>query len=150
MRGALALGMAGIVSGVALAQGAARFLAADEVVATRRAGMSLQGGNLAAMKQAVEAGADVKPLAGSAKALAGWGRVIPPIFPAGTESVGGTKARPEIWSDRAGFERASTNLVTQADKLSQLAEANDKAGFAAQYTATTQACGACHQNYRVR
>lgn len=151
MRSALAVGAAIIVStGMALAQGAATLLTADQVVATRKAGMNLQAGNLIAMKQAVEAGTDVKPLVGSAKSLAGWGRVIPTVFPAGTEAAGATKARPEIWSDRAGFERAAANLVAQADKLSQLADANDKAGFAAQYTATTQACGGCHRNYQVR
>lgn len=150
MRSVLTLGMAAIVStGAALAQGAP-LLTADEVVATRKAGMNLQAGNLIGMKQAVEAGTDVKPLVGSAKSLAGWGRVIPTVFPAGTGSAGATKARPEIWSDRADFERAAANFVTQADKLMQLADANDKAGFAAQYTATTQACGACHRSYQVR
>jgi cytochrome c556 len=42
------------------------------------------------------------------------------------------------------------NFWTQADKLAVLAEAGDKPGFAAQYTTTTQACGACHRSYRVR
>lgn len=151
MRGVLAFGTVVVVStGAALAQDGAMLLTADQVVATRKAGMNLQAGNLIAMKQAVEAGTDVKPLVGSAKSLAGWGRVIPTVFPAGTEAAGATKARPEIWSDRAGFERAAANLVTQADKLMQLADANDKPGFAAQYTATTQACGGCHRNFQVR
>lgn len=151
IRGVLAFGMMIVVStGAALAQGSAPLLTADEVVATRKAGMNLQAGNLIAMKQAVEAGTDVKPLTGSAKSLAGWGRVIPTVFPAGTEAVGATKARPEVWSDRAGFDRAAANFVAQADKLTQLADSNDKPGFAAQYTATTQACGGCHRSFQVR
>ena len=31
-----------------------------------------------------------------------------------------------------------------------MAEANDKARFAAQYTVTTRACGGCHRDYRER
>ena len=55
-----------------------------------------------------------------------------------------------IWSDRAGFEKAARAFWTEASKLVVLADAGDKAGFAAQYTVTTQACGACHRACRVR
>ena len=125
-------------------------LAPDQVIAARQGGMALTSGNVAAMKAANEAKADVKPLAGGARALAQWGRAYPGLFPDGTQTGHDTKAKPEIWSDRAGFEKAASNFVEAAEKLAQLADANDKAGFASQYTVLTQSCGGCHRTYRAR
>ena len=137
-------------AGLALAQGAAVPLPADTIIAARQAGFDLQAGTIAGMKAAIDAGTDVKGLRDGAKGLAAWGRVIPGMFPDGTQAGHDTHALPAVWTDRAGFEKAAENFWTQADKLAALAEANDKAGFAAQYTATTQACGACHRNFRAR
>ena len=61
-----------------------------------------------------------------------------------------TRAKPEIWSDYAGFEKAAANATAQAEKLVQLADANDKAGFATQFQALAQACGSCHRAFRDR
>ncbi len=72
------------------------------------------------------------------------------MFPDGTQSGHDNKARPEVWSDRGGFEKAAETFWTAADKLATLAAADDKVGFAGQYTTTTQACGACNRAYRVR
>ncbi len=137
-------------AGVAMAQGAAVSVPADTIIAARQAGFDLQAGNAGAMKAAIDAGADVKPFRDAAKGLSNWGHVIPGMFPDGTQTGHDTHALPAVWSDRAGFEKAAENFWTQADKLTVLAEANDKAGFATQYTATTQACGACHRNFRQR
>ncbi len=130
--------------------GAAVPLPPDTIIAVRQAGYDLQAGVAAGMKAVIDAGGDIKGLADGAKGLSAWGHVIPAMFPDGTQTGHNTKARPEIWSDRAGFEKAAETFWTAADRLATLAEANDKAGFAAQYTTTTQACGACHRAYRVR
>lgn len=132
------------------AAGPAVPLSAETIIAARQGGYDLQAGVVAGMKTVIDAGGDVKGLVDGAKGLSSWGHVIPTMFPDGTQSGHNTKARPEIWSDRAGFEKAAVNFWTAADKLATLADANDKAGFATQYTATTQACGACHRSYRVR
>ncbi len=143
---AIALG----VSGLAFGQGAGVSLKPDDVIAARQAAFDLQNGVMAAMKTAIDGGLDVKGLTAGAKGIGAWGRVIPAMFPDGTQTGHNTKAKPEIWSDRAGFDKAAANLVAAADKLAQLAEANDKAGFATQYTATGQACGGCHRPYRAQ
>ena len=137
-------------AGFAMAQGASVQVPADTIIAARQAAFDLQAGNAGAMKAAIDGGGDVKRLTDAAKALSNWGHVIPGMFPDGTQAGHDTHALPAVWSDRAGFEKAAENFWTQADKLAVLAEANDKAGFATQYTATTQACGACHRNYRQR
>ena len=155
MRKTLLLGLAAMgLSGLATAQtvpaGADLSFPADTLIAARQAGYDLQAGVAASMKTVIEAGGDVKGLVDGAKGLSSYGHVIPALFPDGTQSGHNTKARPEVWSDRAGFQKAAQTFWMEADKLAILADANDKAGFAAQYTVTTQACGACHRAYRVR
>jgi len=150
---AVGLAVAGL-DGMAYAQtapaGPGVLLPADTIIASRQAGYDLQAGVAASMKAMIDAGGDVKVLEDGAKGLSSWGHAIPALFPDGTQSGHNTKARAEIWSDRAGFEKAAEKFWTEADKLATLAAADDKAGFAAQYTTTTQACGACHRAYRVR
>ena len=137
-------------AGLATAQGTSVQLPSDTIIAARQAGFDLQAGNAGAMKAAIDSGADVKSYRDAAMALSNWGQVIPAMFPDGTQAGHDTHALPAVWSDRAGFEKAAENFWTQADKLAVLAEADDKAGFAAQYTETTKACGACHRNFRQR
>ncbi len=122
----------------------------DDVIAARQAGFDLQGAVTAAMKATVDSGGPVKPLADGAKGIAKWGQAIPAMFPDGTQMGHDTKALPAIWTDRAGFEKAAAALTAAAEKLVVLAEADDKAGFAAQFKETTAACGGCHRPYRAR
>ena len=122
----------------------------DDVIAARQAGFDLQQGVMAAMKATIDAGGPVKPLTDGAKGLSSWGHVIPSMFPEGTETGHNTKAKKEIWSDRAGFEKDSVAFYEAADKLVTLAQADDKAGFAAQYKEVGASCGACHRAYRER
>lgn len=122
----------------------------DQLIASRQAGYDLQAGVAVAMQMVIAAKLDVRNLEDGAKGLASWGRAIPDLFPDGTQIGHDTKALPSIWTDRAGFEKAADNFVTQAEKLGVLAAANDKEGFAAQYTVTTKACGTCHRGYRAK
>lgn len=137
------------VMGVARAAGPVS-VPSDELIAGRQAGFDLMQGVVAGMKAAIEAGQPVKPLVPGAKGLVAWSKVIPTEFPAGTESGHETKAKPEIWSDAAGFAKAAAGLQEAATKLVTLAEADDKAGFAEQFEAMGKTCGGCHRAYRAR
>ncbi len=146
--------VAGLVFAVGMA-GMARAadttpIKSDDVIAARQAGFDLQQGVFAEMKAVVDAGGPVKPLTDGAKGLSSWGHIIPSMFPDGTQTGRNTKAKAEIWSDRAGFEKASANFYAEAEKLQKTAEADDKDAFAAQFKATGAACGACHRAYRER
>ena len=122
----------------------------DALILGRQAGMDLQGAVTGELKRAVDGKAEVKTYKSAADAIAAWGRAIPGMFPAGTEHGHDTKALPAVWSDRAGFEKASATLTTAAEKMSQAAAADDKAAFAEAFQATAQACGACHRSFRAR
>lgn len=138
-----------VLGAAALAQTAAPPLA-DSVIAGRQAGYELLQAEVGALKVAVDQGLDPKPYVNGIKAIENWGKTIPAIFPDGTQTGHNTAAKPEIWSDRAGFEKASANMVAAAEKLEQLAAASDKDGFKTQFAALGGTCGACHRAYRVQ
>lgn len=131
-----------------VAAGASRRDDADALIAARQAAFRLAGANFGGMKGVIDAKGDVKTQAFGARAIAGWARALPGLFPAGSDG-GTTKALPTIWSDRAGFEKAAGNLATEAGKLADLAKAGDSEGFAAQWLVVRGTCGACHDTYRV-
>jgi cytochrome c556 len=72
-------------------------------------------------------------------------------FPKGTGPEAGfkTDAKPEIWSDPAGFAKARKELAEQAPKLLTFADANDLAGLRSHVPVVAQSCKGCHDKYRV-
>ena len=69
------------------------------------------------------------------------------FWPIDSQSSPGIESRsaPAIWSDVAGFQRASeTYLKARA----ALAQSKDEASFKVNFQAVGAACGACHETYR--
>lgn len=138
------------VSGVGSAAAQGLAMKPDDIIAVRQGGMALTGGLAEEMKAGVQAGADVKPFTTGAEAMVKWGMAYTTLYPDGTQMGHETKAKPEVWSDRAGFEKADATFVAAAQKLAEAAKSGDKAAFAAAFTTTGQACGGCHRNYKER
>jgi cytochrome c556 len=134
--------------------GALGIARADEpafnIIETRQAGQDLLAGTFTGINQGVAHQVPVKAFASPAAGMARWMGQFPTTFPPGSDQGHNTKALPAIWSDRAGFDQAAANFITAADKLSQLAKAEDTAGFAAQVKVVGSACGACHNKYRAK
>jgi len=65
-----------------------------------------------------------------------------------TESVSGTKAKPELWSNRADFDAKMKDLVDRSATLATVARAGDAEKSKAAFLDTAQACKACHDKYR--
>ena len=126
------------------------FASPQDAIRQRRAAYKLSGRIFKAMKEAVEAGKDVRPFADDARFLVSWSRKIPEMFPPGSDTGAETKALPKIWQDKKTFDERAAAYTAEAEKLAALAEAGDKAGFARQFQATGKACGACHKVFRAR
>ena len=120
----------------------------DTIIASRQTTLFLTGVVFGGLKQAVTSGADVKPLADNAAAIAEWAGILPTMFPSGTDKGHDTKALPAIWSDRVGFEKDAAAYAAAAKNLAAAAKAGDKAAFAVAFKQTGKACGACHKAYR--
>jgi cytochrome c556 len=70
-------------------------------------------------------------------------------FAAGSDK-GKTRARPEIWDNKADFEEKLGNFRMQAAKLAEVAATGDRQAIAGQFRQTGGACKACHDNYKSR
>jgi cytochrome c556 len=89
---------------------------------------------------------DIASLPEKARAASADVRKIPSLFPPGTgrEAVPTTRAKPEIWSQRADFEATAAKLVEETDKLGQIAARGNLDEVKAQVAVVGQACAGCH------
>ncbi len=136
------------LGGAASAQGA-RAPAAD-IVETRQAAMMLSGVAMGSIKAAIDAGQPIASQRFPTRALSRWARAVPSTFPAGSGAEAGvrTNAKPEVWSDRAGFEAKAADYAAAADRLAELAAGEDAAAFAAQWAVVRASCQSCHDGYK--
>jgi len=126
------------------------FAKPEDAIVARRAAWKAQGQIADAMNKTIQAGGDTSGFAADAQWMADWGKQIPTMFPAGSETGDDTKALPAIWSNKAGFDQKAADCSAAAGKLAQLASAKDEAGFAAQFKVMGGTCGACHREFRAK
>jgi len=119
----------------------------DEIITARRANQKRVSELVKVVDAAVKANAAAASVLDQVKEIDDRTHLIKGYFPAGTET-GDTKARPEIWSNRAGFDAAADTYVAAFDKLLVIAKAGDTAGFATQWATATGTCGACHRDFK--
>lgn len=71
-------------------------------------------------------------------------------FPRGTGAEAGvtTRAKPDIWSNPAGFRQAGATFVVAARALNAAARTGDLAQIRAAFTGVSHACSNCHDTFR--
>ncbi len=79
------------------------------------------------------------------RACKGWAEFWPEDSKTG--EVMETGAKPDIWSDSAGFAKVTADAEAA---LTALRAAKDEAGFKAALPAVGAACQGCHEKYRVK
>jgi cytochrome c556 len=121
----------------------------QQIVAARQAALHLSGATMGSIKAAIDRGADVTIQAYAARGVARWARVLPTLFPDSTRGITPSRARPEIWDNRADFEAKAAAYAAAATRLVEIAQSGDRAAFAAQFDATRATCQACHELYQV-
>ena len=90
---------------------------------------------------------DAKSAADSA-ATAEFAAKLPwAAFGEGTDK-GDTRAKPEIWKERAKFQEYADKMQAEMSKLAVAAKAGNLDGVKAAVAATGGACKACHDAYR--
>jgi cytochrome c556 len=65
-----------------------------------------------------------------------------------TQSLAGSKAKPELWSHREDFDAKLKTLVDRSATLATVARTGDAEKSKAAFLDTAQACKACHDKYR--
>ena len=122
-------------------------LAQGDVIAARRDGLKGVARQMEGIKAVVDQRGDPRATGVAIGDMIGFFEGFPARFPAGSGS-GDTRALPAIWTDRAGFEGANGNMLTQLRALQAAANAGDQAAFGAAFQQTGATCGACHRPYR--
>lgn len=122
-------------------------LAQADVIAARRDGLKGVARQMEGIKAVVDQRGDPRATGVAIGDMIGFFEGFPARFPAGSGS-GDTRALPAIWTDRAGFEVANGNMLTQLRVLQAAANAGDQAAFGAAFQQTGATCGACHRPYR--
>ena len=127
--------------GVALAQG--------DPIANRKANFKMMADAMKATKAVVDAGGSTAAAVPEAQKIVQVARVNPGHFPTGSDK-GETKALPEIWANKADFEKKFANLEAEGAKLVTAAQSGDSKALGAQFGAVGKACGDCHNTYRAK
>jgi len=136
---------AAAVAGLAWAQAPVAPPPPERFVPIRQASLDMSLWTRGQMEAAMKAGGEAKTQAYPARALAKWAHVLPSMFPTGSgPDVAGTQALPPVWADRPQFLKRAADYAAAADRLSELAQANDTEGFKAQLVLVHQACDSCH------
>ena len=143
---ALAAGVGIIGAGAGLAAGSA-----DDMINARQAEMKV---NMKAMKDLVsilkgETKYDAAAVQAAAKSIsdAQAEGVAKDVWNTSSQTGATVKtgAKPEIWTDAAGFTDAWKNLDTA---VAALAATTDEASFKAAFPALGAACKGCHEKFR--
>lgn len=123
-------------------------------IAKRRMAMRAVGGNMKTIAGYLKANkggpADV---AKSAMAISNISKAVPGLFPAGSGMArypAVTGAKPEIFSDSAGFKKAAMMMASAAANLAKVASAPNagKKEIGMAFGALGKSCGSCHKVYR--
>ena len=110
----------------------------------------LSGVAMGSIKTAIDAGQAPASQRFPSRALSRWAHAVPGMFPVGSGAEAGvaTNAKPEIWSDRAGFDAKAADYAAAADRLAELAGGEDAAAFATQWAVVRASCQSCHDGYK--
>jgi len=126
---------------------------ASQAIAVRKAIYTLIGANFRPIGDALKGSAtyDSAELVKRATRVAYFAGLAQEAFP-DVSSSGDTKARPEIWTNRADFDKRLRDFQSHAQALVQVAtnETPSSDAFKAAAGAVGQDCKGCHDNYRAK
>lgn len=130
--------------------GAAGFgQAQTDPIKSRQALYKANGDAMKAIKAAVDANGPASAVVPEAGKLVNTFKTVPAHFPAGSDK-GETKASPDIWANKADFEKLNADALAAATKLEADAKGGDMKVVAADFGDVGKACGACHNKYRLK
>ena len=114
----------------------------------RHIAMTTLGKNMKAIKRGLKAGQITPDMHKQAEEIQAIAKSLTNLFPAG-EQKQDSRAKPEIWSDAAGFNKSNQRFVLAAAALSQALKSNDVSAGQASQKRTGKTCGSCHKAYRL-
>lgn len=144
------IGIAFAVLGINTSMSSDKPTSGQDLVDYREKRLKAAGGAMQALSQ--YDGADAAVPVTAAKTIDDVAGELLSLFPEGSGPGGTgitkTRAKPEIWSDWAGFEAKAKAFDDAAAALTTAAATNDLAAIGEATKAVGAACKACHETYR--
>lgn len=128
---------------------AAQFAKPEDAIKYRQSLMFLQAtylGRLGAMANG-RVPFDAKVAAQDAELLYTFTRLPFTAFTEGTDK-GNTRAKPEIWTERAKFDAAAAKMQEEVTKLNVAAKSGSLDALKSAVGAAGQTCKACHDSFQ--
>lgn len=120
----------------------------QDIIKYRQAVMKSQGGHMGAAAQIIKGKVDFgSDLQYHATALAASSTGLAKLFPKGSD-FGETRAKTEIWTNAAEFEKASKDAENKASAFLAAAKSNDTAAIAKTFGDLSETCKGCHKKFR--
>ncbi len=143
------LGLAALAGAFAM-PAAAQFAKPEDAVKYRQSVMYIQGthvGRIFAMANG-RIPFDAKAVSDSANVV-GMTIMLPFVaFGEGTDKVANSRAKPEIWTQRAKFDAAASKAQEEVGKLLAAAKTGNQDQIKAAVGGVGQACKACHDDFQ--
>jgi Cytochrome c556 len=137
---------AGVLAGCA--SSSKMMMGSGDIVADRQRLMKLNGASWTDAQAKIKAG-QYEAVAVNAETMALNAEHIPMLFPKGS-GTDKSKAKPEVWEKWTEFQAAAKNMQTESEKLRDAARAKNQAQVEAlAKDFGRNACGSCHQTFRV-
>lgn len=120
-------------------------IAQADVAAEREKTMKEVGASMKALAEIAKgAPYDAALVKKNASSMAANFEIFGSLFEAGTETASKSSS-PEIWTDRAGFEKVRQDAMAAATALAD----SDEAGFKDAFQSVAASCKSCHSKFRI-
>ena len=127
----------------------AQFAKPEDAIKYRKSALTVMGAHFS--RVAAMAGGrtpyDAKAAADNAAIAEALSKLPWAAFPEGSDK-GDTKAKPEIWSDKARFAESAEKMQTELTKLSVAARAGTLDALKPAVSSAAATCKNCHDNFR--
>lgn len=137
-----------VIAAALIAATAAQAEEPENYIKYRQAMMTAISGHTGAAGQIVRGKLSPEgALAMHADALATLSADISSLFPEGSD-FGETRAKEEIWSDRAAFDKAAVDAKTATAAFAAAVADGDSEKIGAAYRDVGESCKSCHKQFR--
>jgi len=123
---------------------------AEQAIKYRQAAYTVLGTNfgIAAAMATGKMPYDAKAFQTRVDRTAYMATIVPETFAAGTDAGAPTKAKKEIWTSQAEFQKLMKDMQDKTAALAVAAKSNDLEKIKPAFGAAGQSCKACHDKFK--
>ena len=139
------------VTAVIALPAAAQYAKPEDAVKYRQAALTVLGSHMGRINEQLKSSSpNIQAIQTSAGVVESMSKLPWDAFGHGTETIGNTKARPELFKSEAQVKELAEKMQAEATKLNAVAKTGDVKAVRTQFGATGQSCKNCHDDFRAK